>query len=254
MRDHIELNRRNILKGVAAGSVSLLTGAPVFAGETTLKPTADFYQANGAFDPKAAVKAYHRMMEAFNYPISDVLRTDQLWVCDFVQRNFPVLGMGGIFWINESGTYGESGSGNYDGEFADKQFGYLGHEIYLLPGQMLPEHRHIGGPEGFGPKMEAWQVRYGDIQLFGEYKGAGDEIPIAELPKDQRPWGCGESWFKCKYVAHRTAKSGKLYSLKDPESWHFMRAGKQGAIVSEYATYHNQVEFSKPGMVFENSK
>ena len=27
-----------------------------------------------------------------------------------------------------------------------------------------------------------------------------------------------------------------------------------GAIVTEYATYHNHVEFSKPGMEFDNSK
>lgn len=36
--------------------------------------------------------------------------------------------------------------------------------------------------------------------------------------------------------------------MSDPESWHFMRAGKDGASVSEYATYHNDVKFSKPGM------
>jgi len=40
------------------------------------------------------------------------------------------------------------------------------------------------------------------------------------------------------------------YVLKDPESWHGMRAGPDGAIVTEYATFHNHVEFSKPGMAF----
>lgn len=249
-----ELNRRSVLKGVAAGGVSLLTGAYALGGDCKMKSDAKFYQANGAFDPKAAVDAYHRLMESFKYPISDALRSDQFWVCDFVQRNFPVLGMGGIFWVNESGTYGKVGTGAYEGEFEEQSFGYLGHDIYLLPGQVLPEHRHIGGPEGYGPKMESWLVRHGDIQLFGEYQGTGEEIPISELPENQRPWGYGEPWFKSKYAAHRTAKSGKIYSLKDPESWHFMQAGKNGAIVAEFATYHNHVEFSKPGMIFDNSK
>ena len=46
----------------------------------------------------------------------------------------------------------------------------------------------------------------------------------------------------------------RVYTLNDPESWHFMRAGPNGAIVSEYATYHNHVQFSKPGMEFAPSK
>jgi hypothetical protein len=193
------------------------------------------------------------MMEAFGYPISDVLRTEEFWVCDFLQRDYGKLGMGGIFWINAKGKYGESGAKAYTGTFAGQSYGYLGHEIYLLPGQMLPEHRHVGGADGYGPKMESWHVRYGTVDFFGEYKGAGDERPISEMPEIERPWGYGRPWFKSRYVARRTAKSGKLYTLEDPESWHCQRAGPQGAIVSEYATYHNHVEFSKPGMAFENS-
>lgn len=211
------------------------------------------FYGDGKFTNDRAREAYYALMESFGYPIPDVLRTDQFWTCDFVQGDFARLGMGGVFWINESGTYGKSGSGSYDGEFADQKFGYLGHDIYLLPGQTLPEHRHVGGAEGYGPKMESWQVRHGEVLFFGEYKGAGDEILISDLPEDQRPWGYGEDWFKSKYAARRTAKSGKIYTLKDPESWHGQRAGKNGAIVTEYGTYHNHVTFSKPDMVFANT-
>ena len=213
---------------------------------------AAFYKADGSFDADAAKQAYHAMLRAFGYPIPPVLKTDELWVADFVQRDFEKLGMGGIFWINESGQYATSGAKAYTGQFADQRFGYLGHEIFLLPGQMLPEHRHIGGHEGHGPKMEAWQVRYGSVEFFGEYKGAGDETPIDEMPADQRPWGCGQDWFKSKYVAAR--QPGERYKLADPESWHFQRAGPDGAIVTEYATYHNHVEFSKPDMKFASSE
>lgn len=73
------------------------------------------------------------------------------------------------------------------------------------------------------------------------------------MPEANRPWGYGESWSKSMYVAKRTAQSGKLYSLEDPETWHFQRAGKQGAIVTEYATDHNHVQFSKPGMAFAST-
>ena len=211
-----------------------------------------FYKPDGSFNADAAKKAYFDMMKAFGYPIYDVLKTDQFWVCDFLQRDFAKLGMGGIFWINESNTHGGSGTKAYQGKFKDQRFGYLGHEIYLLPGQMLPEHHHIGGPKGHGPKMEAWQVRYGTVTFFGEYKGAGDEIEIAKMPAKDRPWGCGQDWFKCKYTATRTA--GQMYKLADPESWHFQRAGTQGAVVTEYATFHNDVRFSKPDLKFASSE
>jgi len=249
-------NRRDLLKysALAAAAVTCSGCSNLNAGPFKNPGNAAFYGPDRAFDARAAKQAYYEMMRAFGYPISDVLKTDELWVCDFLQRDFEKLGMAGIFWINAKGTYGSSGAKAYKGDFKDQNFGYLGHEIYLLPGQMLPEHRHIGGPEGFGPKMESWHVRYGEVEFFGQYKGAGDEKPISEMPEKRRPWGYGQSWFKSKYFVKRTAKQGQLYTLEDPESWHFQRAGERGAIVTEYATYHNHVEFSKPGMEFASSE
>ena len=211
-----------------------------------------FYTADGSFDGEAAKKAYYDMMQAFGYPIPEVLKTANFWVADFLQRDFEKLGMGGIFWMNEAGTYGETGDKGYAGDFKGKKFGYLGHEIYLLPGQMLPEHHHVGGKEGYGPKMEAWHVRHGSVEFFGQHKPAdGDETLISQMPAEKRPWGYGKEWFKCTYVAKR--KAGEMYKLNDPETWHFQRAGPDGAIVSEYATYHNDVSFSKPDMKFASS-
>ena len=252
-----EPSRRDILKCSVAGAAVAMasTGCASLCGKSVQQPSnADFYKPDGEFCADSARKAYFAMMEAFAYPVTDVLKTDDFWVCDFLQRDYEKLGMGGVFWKNASGKYGDSGAKAYAGKFKDASFGYLGHEIYLLPGQMLPEHRHIGGPEEYGPKMESWHVRYGTVAFFGEHKGAGDETLISELPESERPWGFGEEWFKSKYVAKRTAKSGKLYTLEDPESWHCQRAGPEGAIVAEYATYHNHVEFSKPGMEFASSE
>lgn len=212
-----------------------------------------FYKGS-TFDQEAAKAAYYAMMERFGYPIPDTLRSDMFWVCDFLQGDFARVGMGGVFWINDKGTYGTKGGGHYNGEFKEQEYGYLGHEIYLLPGQILPEHRHTGGDEGFGPKMESWQVRHGEVHFFGEHKRAGDEFLISDMPEEEQPLGFGDDWFHSKYAVKRTAKSGELYTLEDPEAWHFQRAGARGAIVSEYATYHNHVEFSKPDLEFDNSK
>lgn len=253
-----KLNRRDALKCSAVAGVAVVTaggGCGSLAGGMCKNPgNAALYQKNGAFDAAATKEAYFTMMRSFGYPISDVLKTDEFWVCDFLQRDMANLGMGGIFWINASGRYGQSGAKAYTGEFKDEKFGYLGHDIYLLPGQVLPEHHHVGGADGYGPKMESWQVRHGSVEFFGEYKSDGDETLISAMAESKRPWGYGEKWFKSKYVAQRTEKSGKLYTMGDPESWHFQRAGARGAIVTEYATYHNHVEFSKPGMAFSSSE
>jgi hypothetical protein len=242
-----------VQKGVAtSGAVPEHDGSKPFTAVKKLGNDA-FYKADGAFDAVAAKEAYFDMMRAFGYPIPKVLRTDDLWVADFLQRDYECLGMAGIFWYNAEGVYGKTGAEAYDGEFKGQKFGYLGHEIYLLPGQMLPEHSHAGGEKGYGPKMEAWQIRHGSVTFFGEYATAdGGEKPISEMPKDEQPWGFGEDWFKSKYYAKRSV--GDIYVMNDPESWHFQRAGPDGAIVSEYATFHNQVQFSKPGMEFGSSE
>lgn len=238
---------------VGCASPKNYTGAAPLAPVPHLASAA-FYKADGSFDQAAAKQAYYDMMAAYHYPVPAILKGNDFWVADFLQGDFSKLGMAGIFWKNIEGTYGTAGSKAYKGEFKDQKYGYLGHEIFLLPGQMLPEHNHLtnGDGKGFGPKMETWHIRYGSVEFFGEYKGDGSETPISALPANERPWGYGQPWFKSKYV--KKCVAGEIYSLADPESWHFMRAGKDGAIVAEYATYHNDVKFSKPDMQFGNSK
>ncbi len=228
------------------------TGLEPFSPVPELE-SSDFYTADGSFDQAAAKAAYYDMMRAYHYPITPMLESEAFWVADFVQGDYAKLGMAGIFWQNVEGIYGEVGAKAYAGDFKDQHYGYLGHEIFLLPGQMLPEHNHLGNgsDKGFGPKMETWHIRHGSVEFFGEHQGPAGEIAISELPDSDKPWGHGEPWFKSKYVKRCVA--GELYSLNDPESWHFMRAGKNGAIVAEYATYHNDVKFSNPDMEFGNS-
>ena len=210
------------------------------------------YYTGEKVDSEKVKQAYFGMMNLFNYPIPDILKTDDFWTCDFSQGNILGLGMGGIFWINQQGHFKTTGAGEYRGKFEEEKFGYLLHEIFLLPGQTLPEHRHIGGPEGYGPKMESWQVRYGKASFYGQHQH-DDEALISSTPKEKHPWGFGEDWFQSSYMAPRDSKTNQMYTLQDPQSWHGIIAGDEGAIITEVATFHNHVEFSKPGLVFKNT-
>ena len=214
---------------VAAAAVTLLTAADKPAkNERTLivkspYKNEQFYKADGSFDTAKAKQAYYDMMKRFHYPVYDKLKGDDFWAVDFSLKDFVHVGMAGIFWWN------------------DKKEGYFGHEIYLLPGQMIVEHAHVTAGD-VKPKMEAWQVRHGSIYTFGE----GDETkpcPI-QLPESQA---------KCITVKNcKLLKQGDIAGLNRAEAKHFMIAGPEGAIITEYATYHDNagLRFTNPGVKF----
>jgi D-lyxose ketol-isomerase len=221
------MTRRKWITGVAMGGAALGLAAMVTGCEETsregdmkVRKNAEFYK-DGKFDAEKAKKAYFDMMESYNYPIPKSLR-EGLWVLDFGLGRFTEVGMGGIFWINQ----------------LEKEGGYLGHEIYLLPGQMIPEHCHMK-TEAAGPKVEGWHLRYGDVVLFGE----GDPTPDLEprIPESER---------KNISVHHGTHLAvGEVGKLNRAEARHFMVAGPKGCIVSEYASYHDMkgLRFTNPG-------
>jgi len=170
----------------------------------------EFYTTEGKFDSAKAKEAYFELMKFHNYPIFDILRSDDFWVADFGKGIFTEVGMGGIFWVN------------------DEKYKYLGHEIYLLPGQMIPEHRHLTTAKA-APKMEAWQVRHGSVHIYGE--GAPTTGVANRIPPSHK---------KCIVAqTEKLLKSGELGVLAGPEQWHWMLAGSEGAIVTEYATFHD---------------
>jgi D-lyxose ketol-isomerase len=181
----------------------------------------DFY-AGGKFQVEKAKQAYFDMMTAYGYPISDFLRTN-MWATDFGLGDFSRVGMAGIFWVN----------------FQEQ--GYFAHEIFLLPGQMIVEHGHEETPKGKA-KMESWHVRNGSIYTFGE---EGGPIPAGvTLPKSQE-----------KYITVKNCyemQPGDIRTLNRVTAKHFMMGGSQGAIVSEYATFHDGdgLRFTNPGVKF----
>ena len=224
-----EVNRRGWLAGLvagAAGAAALKVGRAE-AGERRrgpkVYPNEHFYKPDGTFDVEKAKAAYYEMMEYYNYPIPPRLRTDEFWTLDFGLGKFTEVGMAGIFWIND-------------------HRGFFGHEIYLLPGQMIPEHQHLSTENG-PAKMEGWHVRYGWCYVFGM---TGESTPemVKLIPPSHRA-----------IARARVAKKllpGETAVLDQPCNWHFMVAGPQGAIVSEYATWHDNagLRFTHPDVKF----
>lgn len=226
-----KISRRALMGGLAVG------GAALMAGGTGMARTADaghkvkklrkedFYGPDGKFDKKKAFEAYYDMMKRFNYPVYPVLKTDQFWTSDFAQNDFLNVGMAGIFWINNT------------------EAGYFGHEIYLLPGQMIVEHGHNKVQEG-PAKMESWLVRNGMIYTFGEGEPTKD-LPVA-IPESQLKAN-GITAKNCKII-----NEGEIGTLGRATSKHFMIAGPEGAIVTEYGTPHYgpALEFTNKTVVF----
>ena len=212
-----DVTRRQMITGLAAGAAAGMAavgaGCEAMKRKGIVRSNADFYAPDGTFNQDAAKKAYYDLMAYHGYPPYDSLK-EVLWVLDFAVGRFTDVGMGGVFWLNE---WVEPGN-----------YGYLGHEIFLLPGQMIPEHWHLKH-ENIPPKMEGWHCRYGETILFAEGEVSPDAetiIPASEL-----------KFTTCRNV--QRVLPGQVGKLGKPEAPHFQVAGPQGAIVSEYASYHS---------------
>jgi D-lyxose ketol-isomerase len=217
--------RRSMMAGTAVAAGTLLAGGAAASADAGCeKPAvktytnADFYDAQGKFQADKAREAYFDMFRRFGYPISPTL-SKGMWVLDFGLGDFSRVGMAGIFWLNR------------------QDYNYFGHEIYLLPGQMIPEHCHQATAKG-AAKMESWQPRRGMIYTFGE----GEPTPdlLEKIPPSQRDLVKSRH---CKPLA--VDEVGDLNRLT---AWHFMVAGPEGALVTEYGTFHDMdgLRFSNP--------
>jgi D-lyxose ketol-isomerase len=222
--------RKHLHLMAAAAGTAALGGAITLAKENTTMPTkkvtlpkyknADFY-VDGKFQPEVAKKAYLDMMAAHDYDIhieNEKKWTSPFWVTDFGLGDFVNVGMGGVFWVNM------------------QEFNYFAHEIFLLPGQMIVEHSHVQTDKA-KPKMESWHPRHGSIYCLGE---TGGDVPAGVvLPKSQAEFITVK---KCTEV-----KPGDILTLNRITAKHFMMGGQSGAIVSEYASFHDNA-----GLVFTN--
>jgi len=210
-----ELTRRAMLTGTATAGAAFAGRFSCQAAETTSEPkvktytSAEFYDGQGEFLVEKAREAYFDMFRRFSYPISDRLKKE-MWILDFGLGDFARVGMAGIFWLNR------------------QDYGYFGHEIYLLPGQMLAEHCHLATDKG-PPKMESWHPRRGMIYVYGE----GEPTPelLAKVPESQRK--------QIKSQHGKALQVDETADLNRLTAWHFMIAGPEGALATEYGTFHD---------------
>ena len=239
------MDRRNWITSAIAGAAGLaaLTGAgalaqvrtpaqnrqPLMRRRLAKYDNSRYYKADGSFNEAAAKEAYVELFRFHGYSLADVVNDERFWIMDFGLGDFANVGMAGIFWLN------------------DKEHGYFGHEIYLLPFQMIPEHSHVPA-EDKPAKHEYWQVRNGSIFNFGEGGSKDDPLPAGvELPKSQLDANAITA-FKCVELRATTGTGGEA-GLNRLEAFHFMMGGPQGTIVTEYASFH-----SGDGLRFQNPK
>lgn len=186
-------------------------------------PNQHFYSLDGKFEMEVARDAYIEMMNFYHYPIPPRFDTEDFWVKDFNIGNFAESGMAGIFWLSDSA------------------YNISGHEIFLLPNQSIPEHWHIA-TEDTSEKLEGWHVRHGSVYTYSEgepTEGAEDDIPTSHK--------------ECTVALKREeVLPGNIALLSAPGERHWMRAGPQGAIVTEYASHHDHtgLRFSHPNGKF----
>ena len=101
---------------------------------------------------------------------------------------------------------------------------------------MIVEHYHVPSP-GYPAKHESWQVRAGSVYNFG----IGDPTPCPPaLPESQRDYITVHNFHEMHV--------GDISALKQLESRHFLMASPEGAVVTEYGTYHDNagLRFTNP--------
>jgi len=200
--------------------------APKTECASTPKLTKEMFYKNGKFDEAAAKQAYFDMMTRLGYPISENLRKN-MWAIDFGLGDFPNVGMAGIFWAHEN------------------QHGVFGHEILLLPNQMLVEHAHVPNA-GLPAKNECWHARAGKSYCFGETGEDASKYPDVKIPESQK------KHVTVGKVSVADAKEGNVVWLNRLGAYHFQIAGPEGAVITEYGSYHQNEgnRFTNPNVKF----
>ena len=118
----------------------------------------------------------------------------------------------------------------------------MGQDLYLLPNQMLPEHYHLNTAKG-SAKMEGWHVRHGTSYVYGE--GKPTKNIKAVIPKCHMN---GTVSVRHEDILH----VGQVAKLNRATARHWQFGGPKGAVISEYATFHDNdgVRHSDPKIVF----
>ena len=171
----------------------------------------DFYKANGEFDVAKAKEAVISLMKYHGYPIFPGLEKS-LWVSDYGTGQFTKLGLAANMFMNNEGDR------------------YMLMDLFLLPGQMLPEHWHLDG-EANPAKREGWLVRWGKSYVVG----MGDDN-LASFPEVKVPQIHMNGDVTTKHAI--VATPGVFVPLAEVYTRHWQYGGPEGAIITEAANVH----------------
>lgn len=182
-----------------------------------------FYDADGKFKPEAGKNAYIALMKYHGYPVFPDVR-EKLWVSDYGTGQFTKLGLGANLFVN------------------NEKDRYMVMDLFLLPGQMLPEHYHVSTDKN-PAKLEGWVVRHGLSYVYGE----GEPTPNmkAVVPKCHMD---GTVTVKHEVIL----RPGQFTPQDRVAARHWQFGGPEGAIITEVANVHddNGVRHSDPNLVF----
>ena len=170
---------------------------------------ASFYGKDGKFDVEKGKDAVLALAAYHGYPVFPGMR-EKLWVSDYGTGQFMKLGLAAYMFKN------------------NEEDRYMLMDLFLMPGQMLPEHWHIDSEKN-PAKREGWLVRWGLSHIVGEGEanlGPGVVVPACHMN--------GSVTVKHEVVAG----PGTFVPLARVTSRHWQLAGPEGAIITEVANVH----------------
>ena len=171
----------------------------------------DFYDKNGVFIVEKAKEAILSLAEYHGYPIFPGFK-EKLWVSDYGTGQFTKLGLAAYMFVN------------------NEKDRYMLMDLFLLPGQMLPEHWHLdGGPNP--AKLEGWVIRSGESYIVGEGVDNLNEYPEIVVPSCHM-----DGKVTTKHVIKASIGSFTPQSIVYSRHWQF--GGPKGAIITEVANVH----------------
>ncbi|MHC4179262.1 MAG: cupin domain-containing protein [Planctomycetota bacterium] len=215
-------SRRTVLKAAGSAAGLSLVGGAAMGAETRrslrarkrTRPSVRFkneafYDGDGKFDVEKGKDAILTLCRYHGYPIFPDLR-EKLWVSDYAAGEFTKLGLAACMFVN------------------NEKDRYMMLDLFLLPGQMLPEHWHLEGEKN-PAKREGWLVRWGLSHIVGV--GEPNLSPEVVVPKCH--WG-GKATTSHEVIA----KPGMFVPLAEVKTRHWQYAGPEGTIVTEVANVH----------------
>ncbi|TWT80311.1 D-lyxose ketol-isomerase [Planctomycetes bacterium CA13] len=205
------MKRRTLMKATALAAAAPLALNMKVADAAPMR-NADFY-TDSKFDEEKAKDGLMAMCKRFGYPLFPEFR-EKLWVSDYGTGNYAKLGLAALMYENHNSEDGA----------------YMLMDLFLLPGQMLPEHWHLEGDLGI-IKNEGWLVRWGKSYIGGIGDNNVAEFPEIEIPKVH----CNGTTTTHHVVA---ATQGMFVPLAELRSRHWQFGGPEGAIITEVANLH----------------